>query len=79
MKTFDLRQTIIPFSLLQIINHFKTMVPGEVVEIIYADESIVEDLECLLPESGYVLIEKEILDEDASEVKIALKKNTDTP
>ena len=37
MESFDLRHAIIPFSLLQISNHFKKMEPGEVMEIVGSD------------------------------------------
>ena len=50
MGSFDLRDTIIPFSLLQITNHFRQMDPGEVLEVIGDDESIAADLKSLLPE-----------------------------
>lgn len=48
MTTFDLRETIIPFSLLQICNHFKRMKPGEVLEVLCCDAAIEKDLRCIL-------------------------------
>lgn len=53
METFDLRETIIPFSLLQINNHFQRMKPGEVIEILCLDASIEQDLKRILPRLAY--------------------------
>jgi TusA-related sulfurtransferase len=47
-KTFDLREAIIPFSLLQITNLFYRMPAGETIEIIGNDASIAEDLQRIL-------------------------------
>jgi len=44
-----LRESIIPFSLLQISNHFKRMKSGEVVDIICPDATTEKDLHCILP------------------------------
>jgi len=74
MDSFDLRETIIPFSLLQITNHFKRMKPGEVMEIIASDASIVRDLKSILPELEYELIHMENLDEDRSDFLMRLKR-----
>ena len=51
MVTFDLRETIIPFSLLQICNYFKQMKVGDVIEILSPDAGIEKDLKCILPDS----------------------------
>jgi len=56
MESFDLRETIIPFSLLQITNHFKQMKSGDVIEIILRDTNVVRDLKSILPESECELI-----------------------
>jgi TusA-related sulfurtransferase len=74
METFDLRETIISFSLLQITNHFRKMNPGETVEIICADKSVTEDLKCLLPQCSYEFIRIENVSEDSSDFRIELKK-----
>lgn len=49
MQTFDIRDTLIPFSLLQICNHFNRMDSGDVVEIICSDLSIEKDMKKILP------------------------------
>ena len=44
MDVFDLRETLIPFSLLQVTNAFKAIGPGEVMEIVAGDVGIATDL-----------------------------------
>jgi tRNA 2-thiouridine synthesizing protein A len=50
MVRIDLHNTIVPFSLLQIANHFKQMRTGEVIRVVGADKSLVAALKKLLPE-----------------------------
>lgn len=49
MQSFDLRDTIIPFSLLQIAHHFQQMKVGDEVEIFGNDPGIAQDLQSILP------------------------------
>jgi TusA-related sulfurtransferase len=74
METFDLRETIISFSLLQLTNHFRKMNPGDIVEIICSGQSILEDLKSLLPERSYEVIRTENVIADHSDFRIELKK-----
>jgi len=74
MDSFDLRETIIPFSLLQITNHFKRMKPGEVIEIIANDASVVKDLKSILPELEYELTQMENLNGKHSDFLMQLKR-----
>lgn len=74
MQTFDLRETIISFSLLQLTNHFRKMNPGDSVEIYCSDESIPEDLKRLLPERSYAFTTIEKIKEGGSDFRIELKK-----
>ena len=74
MGAFDLRDTIIPFSLLQITNHFKRMATGEVLEIIGCDDGILSDLKRLLPASEFELTDIRALGEDTSEFRLRLRK-----
>jgi TusA-related sulfurtransferase len=55
MKSFDLRDTIIPFSLLQIAHHFQHMAVGEEIEICGDEADIGRDLQSILPSSAAVL------------------------
>lgn len=52
METFDIRQSLLPFSLLQICNHFMRMKPGEVVEIICPERTIEQDIKRVLPKQS---------------------------
>ncbi len=74
MQTFDLRETIISFSLLQLTNHFKKMNPGDTVEIFCSDDNITDDLRCLLPERRYEFITIENVNEGSSDLRIELQK-----
>ncbi len=74
MESFDLRDTIISFSLLQITNHFKKMVPGEVMEIIGNDKRVTDDLKCLLPELEYEMVDIESLNISRPDFRMQLKK-----
>lgn len=56
MDTFDLRGTIIPFSLLQISNHFNRMQPGEIFEVVGVDAAIENELRCILPARAYEIL-----------------------
>ncbi|MGD9211029.1 MAG: hypothetical protein PVI90_09630 [Desulfobacteraceae bacterium] len=56
MKTFNLRHSIIPFSLLQISNCFQKLKPGEVIEIIGCEESVAQDLKCIIADAEYETI-----------------------
>lgn len=53
MTTFDLRKTILPFSLLEISNFFMKMKPGETIEICVSDAEVSEELSSVLPRSTY--------------------------
>ena len=53
MDSYDIRDTIIPFSLLQVTNRLRQMKLGERLEIIYSDPGIEIDLKSLLPQSEY--------------------------
>ena len=74
MQTFDLRETIISFSLLQLTNHFKKMNSGDMVEIFYSDQSLLEDLKRLLPERSYEFVRIEKINAERPDFRIELKK-----
>ena len=76
MESFDLRETIIPFSLLQITNHFKRMKPGQVVEIIGSDASVAADLKSILSAREYEMVEIENLASDGPDFRMRLKKKS---
>lgn len=75
MVIFDLRESIIPFALLQICNHFKRMQPGEMIEIIARDAGIADDIERILPAPvRETLIREQPCVEAGTEFRIQLKK-----
>jgi tRNA 2-thiouridine synthesizing protein A len=78
MVSFDLRQTLIPFSLLQIANAFRTMKPGEEMEIVAGvkpvDAVIFKDVIRILPQTDYVLISKDNLTGDDPATRLRLRK-----
>lgn len=83
MLTFDLREKLIPFSLLQITNAFRKMAPGDEMEILAGSRSfetaIFKDIMRILPREDYELICGEN-PQDAHPIKrMRLKKVTHNP
>ena len=74
MHTIDLRETIIPFSLLQITHRFKRMQAGDAIEIIGIDENVITDLKNLLPASNCELIMAEAMSTRSPYFRLWLKK-----
>ena len=75
MKSFDLRDTIVPISLLRISNYLGEMNPGETLEIICSDPDLVEDLNYLLSEPAYEFMSLEKVKASGPEFRIVLKKS----
>jgi TusA-related sulfurtransferase len=80
MITFDLRQTLIPFSLLQIANAFRTMQPGDMMEITTdrnaAGADSIEDIMRILPPGAYDLVSKQNLAEEPPATRLRLRKRS---
>jgi TusA-related sulfurtransferase len=74
MDSFDLRQGIIPFSLLEITNHFKQMNTGQRMEIIVGDVSLLNDLRQVLSGAAYRMTELEELNGERRDFRIYLIK-----
>ncbi len=55
MKQFDLRDTIVPFTLLEVINHFNGMACGDRMEILSDDTASIADLRSILPPGAFEL------------------------
>jgi len=75
MHTFDLRNTIIPFSLLRIINLFKGMSPGDTIEVLWSDPSMPSDLLKVLPADTHTVIMLKEIQGDDPGFRMRLKKN----
>lgn len=78
MLYFDLRETLVPFSLLQITNLFGEMKPGDELEIFagvsHVDMAILKDVILILPRTDYDLISKENQVGEDSFTRLILKK-----
>lgn len=74
MVTFDLRETVISFSLLRISSHFKSMTPGEACEILYSDKAIEKDMERILPGKEYECVDVGESGAVPGEFRIRLRK-----
>jgi TusA-related sulfurtransferase len=78
MVTFDLRETLIPFSLLEITNVFRGMQPGEEMEIFagvtHIDAAILKDVMLILPQTDYDLISRENRVGDDPVTRLRLRK-----
>ena len=76
MESFDLRDTIIPFSLLQIANYFQKMAVGEEIEIFGNDPGIARDLKNILPAPAATINQVESMTEGPPPYRWRLKKIT---
>jgi len=78
MVTFDLREKLIPFSLLQITNVFRGMQPGEELEILAGscpvEVAIYQDVMRILPRDDYDLISQEDIGGEAPVTRLRLRK-----
>jgi len=76
--SFDIRNALIPFSLLKISNAFKGMKPGDVMEVITNDAGIAYDLQRLLPNAGQITLTSQVMGPEGPVVRFNLKKTTST-
>jgi len=74
MNRFDLRQTIIPFSLLRISNRFQQMKTGERIEIIWSDPTTPADLLKVLPPGSHEILLMEAVRGKNPGYRMQLKK-----
>jgi len=75
----DLRGTIVPFSLLKVIQALKQMDPGETLEVCWSDPDTPADLFKVLPDSTYEMIGlAELADPQPSYRLTLVKKKSDT-
>ncbi|WP_419655263.1 hypothetical protein [Desulfosarcina variabilis] len=81
MVSFDLRETLFPFSMLQISNLFREMEPGEEMEILAGTDptetSILNDVLLILPNAQYDLISRETTKSDSPVTRLRLRKKKD--
>lgn len=53
IDVFDLRNAIVPFSLLDIRHRFKKMQPGDSLVVLWSDSAAADDLLRVLPASSF--------------------------
>jgi TusA-related sulfurtransferase len=74
MDTFDFRNTIVPFSLLDLRQHFKEMRPGDSLEVLWSDPSAADDLLRVLPAACLKIVSTGEIPEPSGGVRIELIK-----
>jgi TusA-related sulfurtransferase len=79
MESFDLRDTIIPFYLLQIANYFQQMKVGEEIEILANDAGVARDLKSILPASEVTIHAVAARKDDSPKFRWRLKKKVPLP
>jgi TusA-related sulfurtransferase len=80
MDTFDFRNAIVPFSLLDLRQHFKEMRPGDSLEVLWSAPSAADDLLCVLPPACLEIVSTgEILDPSGGGIRVELIKTRMEP
>jgi TusA-related sulfurtransferase len=80
MDTFDFRNTIVPFSLLDLRRHFKEMRPGDSLEVLWSDPSAADDLLRVLPAACLEIVSTdEILELSGGGIRMELIKTRMEP
>ncbi len=74
MHRFDLRHTIIPFSLLRVINIFKEMMRDESIEVEWSEPEASEDLLKVLPKDTVEVLWVEAMEGERDGYRMRLKK-----
>ena len=74
----DLRGVIIPFTLLKVSQVFRTIQPGDIIEIFWSDPDTPADLFKVLPESSFDLIVMEEMEDDEPSYRMEIKKTVAT-
>jgi TusA-related sulfurtransferase len=78
MLTFDLRENLIPFCLLQVANAFRAMKPGEEMQILAGvapvDAAILKDVMLILPRTDYDLLSREKREGENMVTRLILRK-----
>jgi TusA-related sulfurtransferase len=80
MYCFDLRSSLIPFSLLRITNTYRQMKPGEEIEILSGssavDKETLTDIKRILTSENYDSVEDELLEGDDVVIVTRLRKQS---
>ncbi len=78
MHRFDLRKTILPFSLLDICKRLKTMSPGDTLEVLGSGPGMLSDLRKILPAEAFEIGPAEEIQGNAAEYRLKIKKIKNT-
>jgi len=79
MDTFDFRNAIVPFSLLDLRQHFKEMRPGDSLEVLWSDPSAADDLLRVLPAACIEIVSKGEIPEPSGGFRMELIKTRMEP
>jgi TusA-related sulfurtransferase len=79
MDTFDFRNTIVPFSLLDLRQRFKEMRPGDALEVLWSDPSAGEDLLRVLPAACLEIVSQGAIPEPSGGFRMELIKTRMEP
>jgi len=74
MFSIDLRESIIPFCLLLIVNQFKRMTTGEMIEVLDITEKTITDLKNVLPAGEYKIIRMERMRSESPGFRLGIEK-----
>lgn len=74
MHKLDLRNSLAPFSLLEISNVMKRMKTGEILEVLGDEPSIRTDLKKIIPDASYEMLGIETHSEGDDQYRMLLKK-----
>lgn len=74
MYTFDLRNALVPFSLLDLRHRFKEMRSGETMVVLWGDADAADDLLQILPASSFDIVSKAEIPGSPSGFRLELTK-----
>ena len=74
MHTFDLRSTLVPFSLLEIRQCFKEMRPGDSMVVLWGDVGAADDLLRILPASSFDVVSQAEIPGNPAGLRMELTK-----
>ena len=74
MPTFDLRSTLVPFSLLEIRQRFKEMQSGDSMVVLWGDVGAADDLLRILPASSFDIVSQDEIPGEPRGLRMELTK-----
>lgn len=77
--SLDIRDAIIPFSLLEISSLFKKLGAGDLIEVLTRNQTVFSDLEHILRNFDYDISQHNVLIDNEPSIQILLKKKPAAP